>query len=351
MGTPPGSKHARNDAVTPAKPLNSEKRPNPFAKLLSKLSLRERIMVAVLTVAIIVSAVAYFVVLPALTTISDLETEIVVLQEEKASLLQKTDYAPDYRNQFELALKDYENYQRFYYPFMDPETIDRTITNMLLDNDLEPIRFSMSAITREVPPMYVEQPLVPKPVPPLPTPEEAAQSAGAAGNAAGTGTDASDANADATGADGAQTDTPADPNDPNFGRSEQLASDALAAGVNAGLSEEEGQAASAEEIGLRAGTSIYCYTVDVDAHGWMDNLYSFLAQAKGITAVDVVLYNYVPPAPVTPTNPLSTPTSGAGNTATQTQAAPTTGFITIQLKLYVFVEGGVIESYQAMGTE
>jgi hypothetical protein len=86
------------------------------------------------------------------------------------------------------------------------------------------------------------------------------------------------------------------------------------------------------EPGLQEGTLIYCYTVDVEARGWMRDLFSFLAEAKGITAMEVVSYSYVEPEEVQPS---------ITQDGILEYEEPEGGTIVIQLKLYVFVDGGV----------
>jgi hypothetical protein len=118
------------------------------------------------------------------------------------------------------------------------------------------------------------------------------------------------------------------------GRAEQLAANAEQA-ANAGSDAD----AETGEGGLVAGLSIYCYTVDVEADGWMEDLFTFLEATKSITALEVVSYSYTEPPPQ-PENPIFGDNSDTQNTPTE----PESGTIILQLRLYVFVEGGVTAS-------
>ncbi|MDR0350950.1 MAG: hypothetical protein LBH64_05290, partial [Coriobacteriales bacterium] len=156
--------HARSNAVVPLATQATKKEPGPLARALAKLSLRERVLIIGLLIAAIIAAVAFLIVLPALDRISTLSTEVSTLREERDNLHEKTDLRPQYQEQYDKALKDYENYQRFYYPFMDPETIDASITNLMLANGLSPKSLTMGPLADEDLPHYLALLLVPKPL-------------------------------------------------------------------------------------------------------------------------------------------------------------------------------------------
>jgi hypothetical protein len=281
----------------------------------NRLSVRERVMIGTLLALAAVAAVVFLLVLPSLDRISTLEREIIELEDQKSLLQQTVDPLPSYEGEYEAALKDFNNYQHFYYSFMDPETIDKTVTTMILDNNLFPERLSLSSISSEPVLLFSPQSLVPKPVPA----KEPATGEGEGEGAQGEGAD--------TGATAEGDAAAADPNAPRESRSDQLAAEAEAEG---GLAEEE-----EESKGLQAGTSVYCYTVDVEMRGWMSDLFNFLAAAKNITALEVVSFSYTDPP------------AEQSVTTKDTSAEPTTtlgiegGTIVMQLKLYVFVDNGV----------
>jgi hypothetical protein len=320
--TPPGQ-HARSGAVIAAGALKREKEAGPIGKALAKLSMRERVMLGTLAVLVIVALLAFFVALPAIDRIHALENEIVDLQEQKENVHIEPDLTPQYQEIYDAALEDYRNYQRFYYPFMDFETIDRTITDMLLDNKLHPTRLAMSPIENELPSLYsVTQTLVPRPVPDVEQPETHAANTGDGTGETGDGTGATDGSGSPT--------------------------EQAAAAVERAASSED--TADTGSSGVVAGTSVYCYTIDIEAVGWMSDLFTFLEKAKGITAMEVVSYSYVAPdeepASTTTTGPAS-PTSPsdaeAGQTVTVLRKTENLegGTIVMQVKLYVFIGGDV----------
>jgi cell division protein FtsL len=290
----------------PAKP----KEPNILKKALDKLSLRERVMLVVLIILVVAALVVFLVALPALNQITELNAEITELEQQKSEVRIEPDRTPEYQAAYEAALKDFENYQRFYYPFMDPETIDKTVTNMLLANDLEPVRLTMSTLQVEPLSVYsASQTLVPRPVPA----EKDKQGEQDAKGAEGTEGE--------QGAEGAEGDEGAEDESADEGgsRADNLASAAESAG---GLT-TEGVAGEAP-----AGSLIYCYTVNVEATGWMYQMFSFLEGARTITAMEIVSYAYTAPDEVAP--------SSSKTTNTQVKE-PEGGTIIMQIKLYVFV--------------
>ncbi|MDR0349939.1 MAG: hypothetical protein LBH64_00100, partial [Coriobacteriales bacterium] len=89
---------------------------------------------------------------------------------------------------------------------------------------------------------------------------------------------------------------------------------------------------------LQANT-IYCYTVDVEAGGMRTDLNRFLAAARNFTAIEVVSYSYRPPTSSPSTSQGSSTAASGADTDDETQAR---GSVIMQLKLYVFVDAGVV---------
>jgi cell division protein FtsL len=338
----PSGQHSRDGAVVPAGTKRKAKKQSPAKKLVGRLSVRERVMIMLLVILVVTGSVTFLVILPAVNTMQAIQAEVADLEVQKSEIREEPDVRPQYQEQLDNATRDYENYQHFYYPFMDPETIDRTVTGMLLDNDLTPLRLSMTAITPVDLPPYATRTLVPKPVPSVEGSQEGEK--GAEGQS-GTGTDAgAEGGADGSGAgDGAGTGdgsgtAEGGPGEGPAGRSSQLAADAEAAGgiTIGGEALDSGADADADAGagGLVAGSSIYCYTVDVEAKGWMTNLFSFFEATKSVTAMEVVAYSYASPSSSTGSNSPQNTTSGE----------PEGGTISLQIRLYVFVAGGVTSS-------
>jgi cell division protein FtsL len=296
---PPQGQHrrGRKEQILVAGAVQKNKKPSPILEAIGKLSMREKAMVVSLAIVAVVAVSVFVFILPALDTINSLEAEITTLETEKSEVQSTLDRIPSYQQAAEEADRDYQNYRHFYYPFMDPETIDKTVTTMLLENDMLPQRLSMTAIASEVIPAYVPFTLVPKPLP----------------------------SAETTGDTGEGSDAENDGKDAAEGASGE--------GGQAGEGSEAGDdAASANPTGIQDGKLIYCYTVDIEAQGWMVDLYTFLAQAKGITAMEVVSYSYIDPEP---------PVTRIDEDGDVVTDWPEGGTIIMQLKLYVLVDGGV----------
>jgi cell division protein FtsL len=337
--TPPGQ-HARSGAVIAAGTLKREKEASPLSKALAKLSMRERVMIGTLAVLVIVALLAFFVALPAIDRIHALENEIVDLQEQKDAVHIEPDLTPQYQAIYDAALQDYNNYQRFYYSFMDPEAIDRTITDMLFDNNLHPTRLAMSSIESDLPSLYsAALTIVPRPVPDV-EPQKTNTGDTGTGSGAGTG-DGSQGGADGTG--GTAADASGDSSGSSAGRTEQAAAAAERAGSDEGTT-------STDSSGVVEGTSVYCYTIDIEAVGKMADLFTFLESAKGIVAMEIVSYSYSDPveeatSTTGPTSPSEAePEAGETVTVLRTTENLEGGTIVMQIKLYVFIGGDVTPS-------
>jgi hypothetical protein len=314
--------HKRKEKIVVAGAIHKEQKQSPILKAVSALNIRERIMIGMLAIVAVVAVVVFLFILPALDEITTLEGEIETLESQKIEIQTALDLIPGYREDVEAAEKDFENYQHFYYEYMDPETIDKAITTMLLNNELLPQNLSMSAINAEIVPAYVPFTLVPKPLPKVVTEDPAENTNGTEGS---TGEDGGD---EASAAEDADADANADNSGGSSGSN-------MPSGPQAAEAEAAGDAALGavdDGSGLQEGKMIYCYTIDITAKGWMVDFYTFLAEAKGITAMEVVSYSYVEPVIITESY-----TDGT----TATFEDPEGGIITMQLKLYVFVNGGV----------
>lgn len=301
---PPQGRHKRagKQQILVAGAVQKHRKPNPIPEAFKKLSTRERVMVASLLVVAVVAVAVFVFILPSLEKISTLKGEIVTLQSEKNAVQSTLDHIPAYQTTADTFEQDYQNYQHFYYPFMDPETIDKTVTTMLIENEMVPQRLSMTAITSELVPAYVPFTLVPKPLPTAFNPTE--------------------------------DDTASDPASKTAGGDYETAGDSEAAdaGIKATGVGDETTEPPAEDTGLQEGKLVYCYTVDVEAQGWMRNLFTFLAQAKSITAMEVTRYSYIEP---------EDPKQSLDEDGDLITEWPEGGTVIMQLKLYVFVDGGV----------
>jgi hypothetical protein len=352
MALPPATQfgqHTRNGTGMPMQTSQKVQKVGPLKRLLGKLNLRERIMIITLLIIAVIAIVVFLVVLPAFERVTALEDEIELLQAEKSGIHVEPDRVPEYQHEYEVALRDYENYQRFYYPFMDPEVIDKTITDLLLNNCLEPIRLAMTPVGSATLPLYsASRTLVPRPVPATEKPDAsdpASDDEGADGANGGAGADgAGDGNGSGNGAsDGADTENG------NSAQEQQSQATQLAASTDDPASDVLGADTNASNTGgtpdadgdnPAGGSLIYCYTIDVEAIGWMRDFFSFLEAARGITAMEIVSYSYDDPQdPSTTTNRTKT----ADETQTEYEE-PKGGTIIMQIKLYVFIDDSMTTS-------
>jgi type II secretory pathway component PulM len=328
----PLGQHTRNGMSAPARPNQHVKEPGPIKQMLGKLSMRERILIIALLTTAVIAIVVFLVVLPAFERITTLRNEVEMLQEAKAGIHIEPDHVPDYKLEYEAALRDYENYQHFYYPFMDPEVIDKTITDLLLDNSLEPIRLAMTQVEQTTLPLYsAARTLAPRPVPATEKPNT---SETASDDDAKTDEETGDASGSA---DADDTGTAEE----NSSEEQQGRTATMAATVEDAATDIPTETTPGTNDGETAENSlIYCYTVDVEVNGWMRDFFSFLEAARGITAMEIVTYSYSDPV-----DPNSSVSSTKTTDGTQIEnEEPKGGTIIMQIKLYVFIGGSMTTS-------
>jgi hypothetical protein len=202
------------------------------------------------------------------------------------------------------------------------------------------MRLAMTTIEPAVLPLYSSaQTLAPRPVPTVEEATTAPEEDEAAGTDAADGADA-DTNADAEGGadapgtgEAGATDSGDKLAEDTPGRAEELASAAEEAGGEAAGGGESTPAGT-------TGTSVYCYTIDIEAKGWLKQLLAFLESTRGITAMEIVSYSYTEPEAEIPGSGGLSLTKPTGNSPASTvPEEPEGGTIVMQIKLYVFVGG------------
>jgi cell division protein FtsL len=296
--------------------LGASQRQSPVVAWLNKLSRREQVLLGVLMAVIVIAVISFLVVLPSISRIDSLNSEIATLQQQKDALVSKADKLPDYQAQYDAAQQDYRNYQQFYYPFMDPEMIDSTVTGMLLDHGLTPVRLSMTEIGHESVPPFLPQTLVPKP--------QADGSGGASGvGGGGEGGGSSGGGAAADGDEGA---------DGSGGGAGGAAGSTGGAGAgNVANRTPSTNITNGSADGLPTNATVYCYTVTVEASGWFDGLLDFLEGVRELKAMEVLSYSYDEHA--------------AGSVP-----GIEGGTIMLTLKLYIFIDGSLADPASGAGS-
>ncbi|MDR3305837.1 MAG: hypothetical protein LBS85_07450 [Clostridiales Family XIII bacterium] len=343
-----------NRAAAPAK------KPGAFGRL----SKRERTMIAVLVILVVLGALGYFVAYPALQNYTALTADLETLQSKEMEYRNQIAQTPAYQKQYDEAKAKYDKYLTLFYTPMDPEMIDATITSMLLECNLSPTSLSMVPLQSEAVPVYVPVALVPDPVPP-----QTESSAGgspaepAAGGGTAAGTPAGSATGPATGADGttASAVTGADGTAAAQAAGEVFSPTRTAArGIRATAGETAGDTAGATDTAGTAGTdtagtaddtalppaggetsapseaaanvSSFVYTIDINATGSRSSLFTFLEKVAGMSAIEVTMYDFTDPM-------LKSSLGNLGLAGSGVKQEYTPGYVNLQIKLYVFIEG------------
>jgi type II secretory pathway component PulM len=288
-----------------AKNLGIEHKPNPLAAALTNMNLRERILIIGLVIAIAIAATVYFAVLPAIERMNSLNEEIEALSEQKIEMEAVIARTAGYQADYELSKQEYNDYQQFFFAYMTPEDLDRTVTRMLQDAGLEPTRFSMTSLAIEELPMYAAQPLVPEVVPSY-QPNV-------------TSDVSSDPMADAPARDDGSAAPEAEAIDSGTVTSE--------GGVTTDASVVEDVGSLANPLDGGGSGEVYVYTVDIAAEGGSQELFSFLTTIYAMHGIEITTWNYHEPI-------VSVAADGTEDAGI--------GTVDLQIKIYVFL-GEVVE--------
>ncbi|MDR2196864.1 MAG: hypothetical protein LBO07_02745 [Coriobacteriales bacterium] len=311
----------------------ARKSDKPLAAALAKLSTRERVLIVGLLIVALVTALVYFVLLPALERISNLQEEVIALQTERDELDSIIAQEAGWRDNYERSKKDYNVYQQFFSPYMTPEDLDRMVTQMLVDAGLDPTRLSMTSLAVEALPLYAPEPLVPNVLPEslLEGGAEADEGALAEGGAAEGGTGANSLDEAVTGG-GAASD----------------ASDASdAAASDAALGVEGAGATSLANPTLGEGDAsgeVYVYTVDIAADGDEDALFRFLEAIYLLYGIEVTTWSIQEASVIAPSSAVTASggtgsggSAGSAGSADGNESDAVSDSVSVQLKIYVFV--------------
>jgi type II secretory pathway component PulM len=271
---------------------------NPLAAALAKLSTRERFLIIGLLIAAALTALVYFAVLPTMERVDILHDEIDTLTIQKDEMDAVIAQTAGHFENYELSKKDYNVYQEFFYPYLAPEDLDRMVTGMLMDANLDPTRLSMSSLAVEELQIYAANLLVPGIVPNYVS-SEALGGSGAGG--AGGVTDDEGATGDGVPTGDTTGDTTGD--------------------ISPSEDSLLGSAGSLFDP-AQSGTSsqVYVYTVDVAADGDAEALFSFLTTVYALHGIEVTSWSFQEPSSIVTNNEFVGP-----------------GSVNLQLKIYVFL--------------
>jgi hypothetical protein len=137
--------------------MNVQEADRPPSKLKTAMAMRtkrERTMIYLLIVIAIGAILIYFAVLPGFTKYSALMDEIEQLEDRESLYRTTIAKAGTYGKMYADAKVAWEAAQTMYYRPMDPESLDRTITGLLIDAGFEPDNLSMSSLISEAIPSF-----------------------------------------------------------------------------------------------------------------------------------------------------------------------------------------------------
>jgi type II secretory pathway component PulM len=271
----------------------------PAGNPLKKLSTRERVMIVGLLVVVVIAMLLFLIYIPAQENIAALEDREAELQQEYSSYENQIAQTPTYRVAFDSAKVKYNAYQEFFYPFMNPEEVDELITGTLRDNKIDPERLTMTALSEEPLSHYTAVQLVPNAVAEPEEPSNGTETA-SGGGALGENRNSSALNEVESAAGTAGT---TDATGTSSGSATSSANDP---GVDLATADKD--------------TTVYVYTIDVQADGSFASLQKYLDKSKSKYGFEIISWSFVEPT--------------AGDILN-------TGTIQMQIKLYVFLGGPI----------
>jgi len=250
-----------------------------------KLKESEVSMLVILAIIGVAALAVYFVLLPMFTNMRSLTGEIDELKMKELEFKTQIAQTEIYQNQFDEAQASYYRFFPYFFPPMDPEIVDERVTSMLIAHDMTPATLNMTTLEVEgISPYYADE-LRANPVPEILEPEEEAPELTA----------------------------------PPAGGADDM------------LADQGGTAAEPEGP---ADSYAFVYTVTLSAYGDRDNLYTFLQQVSGMTAMHVISFSFTDS---------QTTRDEAGVSTT------TPGLINMQIKMYVLIDGVPARDFGAGG--
>ncbi len=108
-----------------------------------KLTSKDKFLLSLMAVVLIVVGLGYYVILPAMTRMDDLELEISDAEMEKQEMKMKITMLPDYQQSFQDLRQAAADATAQYYDRMTSQEVDREITNIVLSTGLESVGLSI----------------------------------------------------------------------------------------------------------------------------------------------------------------------------------------------------------------
>lgn len=156
----------------------------------TNLTKREQVLIYGLVIVAVLAILIFLIILPAMTHLSDLSDDVSQYQSEEMEMRLTISQADVNEQQYEKATKNFNKLKKQFYMPMDPESLDETITALIVQSGLSPRSLKMTTLQQGKIPAYTIQPLVSAGIP-------VTTSSGAATNSAvaeGGNTDGTDNN-------------------------------------------------------------------------------------------------------------------------------------------------------------
>ena len=210
-----------------------------IGKAFKNLTKREQVMVYGLVVVVVLAVLIFLIILPALSKLSTLTDEVSELQLKETEMRITISQTDAFKVRYEDANKNLTALKKQFFLEMDPESLDETITALIVEAGLAPKDLQMTSIQQGLIPEFISQPLDPAGMPTITTGE-------------------------ATGTPGAATPAPED---------------------TAGMEAPQGPDSE-------AGTEAFVYTVAARANGDKNNLSRLIDIVNDTSGIELNSYRY-----------------------------------------------------------
>ncbi len=125
----------------------------------TNLTKREQVMIYGLVIVAVLGILIFLIILPAMTHMSELSDEVSKYETEDMEMRMVISQADSFDQQEKSATKSFNALKKQFYMPMDPESLDETITALVVRSGLSPKNLQMTTLQQGQIPAYAEQPL------------------------------------------------------------------------------------------------------------------------------------------------------------------------------------------------
>lgn len=131
-----------------------------IGKSFKNLTKREQVMIYGLVIIVVLAVLVFFILLPALTQMSELKEEASNLEEQELEMRLAISSVSQYDNTFEESEKTFKTLKKHLYTPMEPESLDELVTSFLVESGVTPKNLNMTVLQQAQIPEFAPGTLV-----------------------------------------------------------------------------------------------------------------------------------------------------------------------------------------------